>query len=466
MLIILVRTGKRRLYKQENEGNIKPNKRQKDVKTLEKKAVRSWVMYDWANSAFATTMMAAVLPVFYSTVAASGLERHLATAYWGYTQSVAMLIIAVLAPVLGSLADLAGAKVLFLRIFSYLGILSTLMFVFIGEGDWLWASILFIFASVGYSGGNVFYDALLTDLVPEEKRDYISAKGYAYGYIGGGLLLAVNMVMIQMPQLFGLPDSLSGTRLAFASVALWWFIFSLSIFRNVRDRRVKRRLNIVQYARAGFQNGWHTFMEIMKLPELLKFMIAFWFFNDGISTIIRMATIYGSEIGIGTSDLIIALFITQFVGIPFTLLFGRIAEKIGSKRSLYLSLSIYVMIVALGYFMTSAVHFYALAIMVGFVQGGSQAIARSLFSYLIPVSKSASFFGFLNISSKFAAIFGPFVFALVGQLMGSNRYGILSLLFFFIVGMALLVTVNLDKGRREAERYKQPPVLSTTTPYL
>lgn len=423
---------------------------------LNKKAVRAWVMYDWANSAFATTMMAAVLPVFYSTVAASGLDGQLATSYWGYTQSIAMLIIAVLAPVLGALADFTGSKVLFLRIFAYLGIFSTFMFVFIGEGDWLWASLLFIIASVGYSGGNVFYDALLPDLVPQHKRDYISAKGYAYGYIGGGLLLAVNVVMIQMPHLFRLPDTLAGTRLAFASVALWWFVFSLAIFRHVGERRIPHQLNVAQYAAVGFRKSWQTFMEIIKLPELLKFLIAFWFFNDGINTIIRMATAYGSEIGIDTRDLIVALLITQFVGIPFTLLFGKIAEKIGSKRSLYVSLSIYVVIVILGYFMTSAIHFYLLAIMVGFVQGGSQAIARSMFSNMIPQTRSAAFFGFLNISSKFAAVFGPFAFALVGQLTGSSRFGILTLLLFFIVGITLLATVNPDKGKMEAEAYEQP----------
>lgn len=417
---------------------------------MDQKAVRGWVMYDWANSAFATTMMAAVLPIFYSDVAAGTLDKITAQSYWGYTQSAAMLLVAVLAPVLGAIADLSGSKVRFLRIFSYLGILSSILFVFVGKGDYLLASLLLILGTVGFSGGNTFYDALLTDLVPFEKRDYISSKGYAFGYIGGGVLLAVNLAMIMKPAWFGLPNAAVATYASFVSVGTWWYLFSLPLFRRVKDRPVQAGLTVGQYTSAGLRRVWQTMKEITRYPELLKFIIAFWFFNDGINTIITMATIYGHGIGIGTTDLIAALLITQFVGIPFTLLFGKIAERLGSKPSLYLSLGIYVLIVILGYFMNTALHFYLLAILVGFVQGGSQSIARSIYSSLVPAARSAEFFGFLSVSSKFASIFGPFTFALVGQLTGSGRAGILSLILFFGVGIALLATVNMEKGRAEA----------------
>lgn len=415
------------------------------------KAVRAWLLYDWANSAFATTMMAAVLPIFYIEVAAKGLSSSTSASYWGLTQAAGMLLVAVLAPVLGSAADYAGKKMYFLRRFSYLGITASFLFVFIGQGNYLAASLLFVLATVGFSGGNSFYDALLPDLVPEEqKREYISSKGYASGYVGGGLLLVVNLLMIQKPELFGLPDGEAGTRLAFASVAVWWLVFSLPLFRHVKDRAAAAPLPAHQYARVGFTRTWETLKSLKRYPQLLKFILAYWFFNDGINTIITMATAYGKAIGIETQDLIMALLITQFVGIPFTLLFGKIGEKLGAKPALYISLGIYLLIVLLGYFMTTSTHFYLLAVMVGFVQGGSQAVARSLFSRLAPADRTAEFFGFLSVSGKFSSMVGPAVFAAMGLITGSSRYGILALALFFIVGIALLRTVDLERGSVEA----------------
>jgi MFS transporter, UMF1 family len=420
---------------------------------MNKKAVRAWLMYDWANSAFATTMMAAVLPIFYMEVAAKGLSSNTAASYWGFTQSAGMLLIAVLAPVLGSIADYAGNKVSFIRWFSYLGILSSFLFVFIGEGNYIMASLLFVLGTIGFSGGNSFYDALLPDLVPDErKRDYISSKGFAYGYIGGGLLLVVNLAMIQKPELFGLPDGTAGIRVSFATVAVWWLVFSLPLFRQFKTPPAKLSMPVGSYARLGFSRTWKTLKELKYYPELLKYVLAYWFFNDGINTIITMATTYGKAVGIGTSHLITALLITQFVGIPFTLLFGKIAERLGSKLSLYMTLSIYLLIVLLGYFMSSALHFYLLAVMVGFVQGGSQAVARSLFSRLVPSGRSAEFFGFLSVSGKFSSMVGPAVFGAVGIMTGSSRFGILALALFFVAGILLLYAVDLDKGAREAAK--------------
>lgn len=418
----------------------------------ERTKIRAWLMYDWANSAFATTMMAAVLPIFYVNVAGSSLHNDtLASSYWGLTQTVAMLIVAVSSPVLGALADYSGLRMAFLRLFSLIGIAASALFAFVGEGDYLLASVLFIFAQIGFSSSSSFYDSLLPVLVPAERRDYISSKGYAFGYIGGGILLVVNLLMIQNPAWFLLPGSLAGTHLAFVTVAVWWFVFSLPLFRSVRDTRVNTGHRPGFYVNVAVSRTMETLRHMRRYPELLKFLLAFWFFNDGINTVITMATSYGATIGIETSDLIAALVITQFVGIPFTLLFGRLAERFGSVRSLYASLGVYVLIVILGYFMTSAIHFYALAVMVGFVQGGSQALARSLFSRLTPPSRTSEFFGFLNVSNKFSSILGPFVFSMVGLLTGSSRLAILSLVLFFAAGIAMLTRVNIDKGAREAE---------------
>jgi len=427
---------------------------------MNKKAIWGWTMYDWADSAFATTIMAAVLPIFYTDVAGKNLSSTTATAYWGYTSSIAMLIIAVLAPVLGAISDYSRSKKKFLRFFVFMGSIATGLLFFTGTGDYLLVSFLYILGMIGFSGGNVFYDAFLPEIVPLEKMDEVSTRGYAFGYIGGGLLLLLNLAMIQMPQLFHLSNSLIATQLSFLSVGIWWNVFSIPLFRFVHEEQVHYSPNSKKssFLRIGLIRVGQTFKEIKHYKELLKFLVAFWLYNDGISTIIKMATIYGREIGIGTTDLIAALLITQFVGIPFSLLFGKLANKIGSKKALYLSLWIYVIIVVIGYFMQNAVHFYMLATAVGFVQGGSQAISRSVFGSMVPTKRTAEFFGFYGISSKFSAILGPFVFGLVGQLTGSSRYGIVSLVLFFVIGIWILSKVDIQKGQQEARLEK--PIIS------
>lgn len=416
---------------------------------MNKRATRAWILYDWANSAFAVTMIAAVLPIFFSDVAASTLDKTTATAYWGYTESIALLFLVFLSPILGFIADRAGNKKRFLRIFTYIGIASSLLMATIDTGEWVWASILVIIGTLAFACSNIFYDAFLPEIASEEERDMISSRGYAYGYIGGGILLALQLIVIQQPERFGL-TTISATQLAFLSVGIWWFLFSLPIFRHVKEKPTSSKHNYRQLSKQSFHHVIQTIKQLPRYPELLRFLIAFWFFNDGINTIIKMATIYGREIGIGTNDLILALLITQFVGLPFTLLFGKIAERLGSKRTLISTIFVYLFIVLLGYGMTSAVHFYILATLVGVVQGGSQALSRSIYSQLVPEGRSAEFFGFYGLSGKFSAIFGPFVFGLAGQLTGSSRFGILSLAFFFIVGIIMLWKLDLEKGKREA----------------
>ncbi len=407
-------------------------------------------MYDWASSAFATTIMAAVLPIYYFDVAAKNLDSTTATAFWGYSQSIAVLIVALLAPILGAIADYSSSKMKFLRFFAYMGMVASVLLAFVGEGDYILASLLLIFGTIGFSGGNVFYDGFLPEVAQRDDIDRVSARGYAFGYLGGGVLLLINLAMIMFPSVFFLPNAGVASQISFASVGIWWFIFSIPMFKNIKEKKHEQPKMEGSYVSIGFNRLRKTFKEIHQYKQLLLFLIAFWLFNDGISTIIKMATIYGRDIGIGTTDLIAALLITQFVGIPFAFLFGYLARRIQAKRALYIALWTYVLIVLLGYFMETAAHFYALAILVGLVQGGAQALSRSIFGSMVPDNRHAEFFGFYGISAKFSAIFGPFVFGLVGQLTGSSRLGIFSLVIFFLIGIFLLSKVDIEQGKKEA----------------
>lgn len=426
------------------------------------KIVNAWAMYDWANSAFATSIMAAVLPVYYSTVAAANLPANIATAYWGYTTALSLLAAAVLSPILGAMADFNGSKKRLLSIFAFIGIIGTGLLFFVGKGDWMLASIFYVFGELGFAGSLVFYDSLLPHIAQGEEMDQVSSKGYALGYLGGGILLAINLAMIML-----VPKELTGlmSRLSFLSVAVWWLVFTIPLLLYVPEppRRIltgEEHFNPVQ---ASFSRLGHTFREITKFKQLFLFLVAFWFYNDGIGTIIKMATIYGAEIGLGQTALIGTLLMVQFVAIPFAFLFGWLAKKIGTKKSIYLSLLIYTCIAIFGYFMQEEWHFWALGFAVATVQGGSQALSRSLFGRMMPKSKSAEFFGFFSVSEKFAGIAGPFVFAIVSQYMGQSRLSIVSLIIFFIVGAAILSRVNVEEGLAVAEKEEAMLQKATTS---
>jgi UMF1 family MFS transporter len=336
-----------------------------------------------------------------------------------------------------------------LTIFAVIGILATAFMVLIGTGDWPLALVLFLFGTIGLGGSYVFYDALLPHVARPDDIDYVSSKGYALGYLGGGILLAVNILMIQV--LF--KGSTLGPQLSFLTVAIWWAVFTIPLLRRVPEPRANTAGiggGVNPWA-AGFRRLAQTFREMRKYRQLFFFLLAFWLYNDGIGTIIKMATIYGSEIGIGMIDLIGALLLTQFVGIPFSLLFGKFSKPIGTKRAIMLGLGWYTLIAIAGYFMSQAWHFWVLAFMVGMVQGGTQALSRSLFGLMAPKARSGEFFGFYDISSKFAGIAGPALFAIVGQLMGSSRLSIVSLIIFFIGGIVLLGLVNEQEGICMAE---------------
>jgi UMF1 family MFS transporter len=413
-------------------------------------------MYDWANSAFATTIMAAVLPTFYSLVAGANLKPNIASAYWGYTVSIAMLTGAILAPILGAIADHTGGRKRFMGFFAITGSIASALLVMVSTGDWLLASFFYILGNISFTGSIIFNDSLLPHIAGD-RIDTVSTQGYALGYLGGGILLTINLAMIMKPGLFGIPDTGAwGARLSFLTVGVWWAIFTIPVMLNVPEPPV----TIVkgEYRNpvaAGFQRLAKTFAEVRDFKETFKMLIAFWLYNDGIGTIIVMATVFGSEIGIAQTDLIGAILAVQFLGIPFTLLFGRIARRFSPKTGILISLVLYSGIAVGGYFIQNALHFWILAVLVAMVQGGSQALSRSLYGSMIPKSKTAEFFGFYDVSSKVSGILGPFVFALVAQFTGTSRLSIVSIVFFFISGGLMLLTVNHKRGMETAVRIER-----------
>lgn len=482
-----------------------------------KRRIRAWTMYDWANSAFATTILAAVLPIYYSQVAGATLASPaLATAYWARGLSISLFITALISPILGTISDVMRGKKRFLSFFIGIGVLGTGLMILIKEGDWLLASILFIVGRVGFTAANVFYDALLPHVAREGDRDSVSTRGYAMGYLGGGILLALNVVMLQL-----LPGTW-GARFSFLSVAIWWAIFSIPVLRRVPEppaatAKLSPGESVVT---VSFKRLWQTIKDIRQYADLFKFLFAFLIYNDGIGTIIGVAAIYGAELGFGSTEMVLALLLVQFVGIPFSLIFGRlpsrgesrralylafivynlfalplagsfsvrllppdltsniggiiglivavetlglllayllgkplfsgIAEKMDAKRGILLALMMYTIIAAWGYQLNSVIEFWFLAWMVAVVQGGSQALSRSLYASMSPASKSGEFFGLFGIMEKFSAILGPLLFSAAVMMFNSSRPAVLSLVAFFVIGGGILMTVNVEKGRRIA----------------
>jgi UMF1 family MFS transporter len=410
-----------------------------------KRAIRAWTMYDWANSTFATTIAAAVLPVYYSTVASKNLQPHEATSNWAFTTTIALVLVALLGPILGAMADFSGAKKRFMSIFVVVGVTGTALLYLVKSGDWFMASVFYIIGSIGFAGANVFYDSLLPHIAHEDEIDQVSSRGYAMGYAGGGILLAVNLVMIMFS-----PDHLTElmTRLSFLTVSIWWLVFTIPLWRNVKEppRRILASEKGFNPVKASFSRLSNTFKEIKKYKELTKFIVAFWLYNNGIGTIIFMATIYGTELGFSSTTTIGTLLMVQFVAIPFAFLFGWLAKKIGTKRSILLSLLIYTLIAIGGYFLYKEIHFWLLGFAVATVQGGSQALSRSLFGRMMPKSKSAEFYSFFSVSEKIAGTVGPLLFGVVSRLMGGSRLSIVSLIIFFSLGGLLLWQVKEKEG--------------------
>jgi UMF1 family MFS transporter len=422
--------------------------------------LRAWATYDWAASAMQTTIMAAVFPIYFVKVASAGLPAGQGSARLAYANTVAMLLVTVLSPILGALADHSAAKKKFLLGFALLGAAGCAGMFWIGHGDIGLASVLYAVSMVGAQGSMAFYGALLPHLASDDEMDRVSTAGYAVGYLGGGVLLALQLLWITHPQWFGLPSgpgltpaqATLPTRLALASVAVWWLVFSIPLLRRVPEPPAARetgepRGNLLV---APFVRLAHTVRDIGTFKQAALLLLAFMIYNDGIQTVIKLATAYGTEIGIPESALIAAILLVQFVGIPCAVAFGRLAERVGAKPAVLGGIGVYVVIAVLAYFMRTSTHFLVLAVLVGLVQGGTQALSRSLFASMVPTHRSGEFFGFYGVFEKFSGLLGPLLFALVVQFGGTNREAILSVVVFFIVGALLLRRVDVDAGRAHA----------------
>jgi UMF1 family MFS transporter len=397
---------------------------------LDRPELRAWAMYDWANSAFQTTVITAVFPRFFSDYAAAGLTPVQATARFAWVSTIAAVIIALLGPALGAFADARAKKKQMLAIALAIGVTATLLMAFIGRGEWLFAALVFLVGNIAITASFVFYDSLLPHIAAHEEMDRVSTAGYALGYVGGGILLVVNLLWILMPASFGLPSTVAAIKLSFVSVAVWWLIFSIPLFRRVREPRALVAAGS-QPIREAFRTVWRTFDELRQYRQAFLMLIAFLLYNDGIQTMIKMSSIYGAEIGLDANAQIGAYVVVQFVGIPFSFIFGALANRIGAKPAIFIALVVYTGISILGYLMTAAWQFYALAFLVGTVQGGSQALSRSLFARMIPKEKSSEYFGFFSVFEKFAGIAGPALFAASVTVFGSSRPAVLSVILFF-----------------------------------
>ena len=430
-----------------------------------RKAVWGWAMYDWANSAFATTVIAGFFPVFFKLYWSADADVNTSTAQLAFGNSLASLLVALMAPILGAVADRSSTKKRFLALFAYLGVLATAALFLVEAGNWPMAVLVYALGIIGFSGSNIFYDSLLPE-VAGDRVDAVSSLGFAMGYLGGGLLFLLNVVMTLQPAWFGLADSGEAVRWSFLSVAVWWGGFTLLTLFWVPEapQTSARSTSLLD----GLREVRHTLKQIREMKDLWLFLLAYWFYIDGVDTIIRMAVDYGISIGFESSDLITALLVVQFVGFPAALIFGRLGERWGVRRSLYLGIAVYMAVTLWGMQMEEKWEFYLLAAVIGLVQGGIQALSRSYYARLIPAGQAAEFYGFYNMLGKFAAIFGPLLMGLTGllartwlqqqdpsldpTLLGQEaaRWSIGSILILFVLGGWLLSRVDEARGRAAA----------------
>lgn len=402
----------------------------------------AWAFYDWANSAFATTVIAGFFPLFFKQYWSAGTDATVSTFQLGAANSLASILVALGAPILGAVADRGGNKKGFLFVFAALGIMMTGGLFMVAQGAWQLAIVLFVLATIGFSGSNVFYDALLVDVATVCRRHSVSTFGFALGYLGGGVLFALNVVMILTPQTFGLGDTSAAVRLAFVTVAIWWAVFSIPLAVWVREPLVDDRVLGWASAMAGWRQLKETFRKLRTLRTVVLFLAAYWLYIDGVGTIIRMAVDYGMSLGFEPKSLMVALLITQFVGFPAALVFGKIGNRYGAKAGILLGLSAYIGVAVWGFFMQHEAEFFVLAAVIGSVQGGVQALSRSLYSRLIPQHQAAEFFGFYNMLGKFAAVIGPVLMGWVALHTHNPRHGILSVIGLLGVGAILLLWVD------------------------
>ncbi len=414
----------------------------------------AWALYDWANSAFATTIIAGFFPVYYNVLSAD-LTTGDAQFWFNITLATSSILIAIAAPLLGAIADCGDHRKKFLAAFAMSGILMSAGLAWVHTGMWQVGLLLYGVGSIGFFGANIFYDAMLMDVSEPDEFDIVSAYGYALGYLGGGLLLTLNVLMVTQPHWFGFADTAAALSAAFISVALWWACFSVPLLLTQLERAPRKPISAMQAIRTGLAQLVITFNDLRKMRTLFLFLIAYWFYIDGVGTIIKSAVFFGDRIlGLPRSSLITALLLTQFVAFPAALFFGYLGKRIGAQRAIFIGLLVYVAVVLYAWrWLNSAADFYLLATAIGLVQGGVQSLSRSLYARFIPKSRSAEFFGFFNMVGKFAAILGPLLMAAMPILIpaATARDSILSLLLLFIIGGTLLWKVNTADGIRTAQ---------------
>jgi UMF1 family MFS transporter len=426
------------------------------------KTIFGWCMYDWANSAYVTTVAVGLLPYYFARVVVgeSGVNLggtvYSATTLWGLTVSAAAVIAFVSAPVLGAVADFSSAKKRFLLFFAYSGAIATALLYFSKPGDVIKTLAFFLIAQLGFICGNVFYDAFLPQIASEDRMDWVSGKGYAFGYVGGGLQFAGALALVAGHDSLGISQELAA-RIGIGTAALWWAGFTVITAVRLRDvlpsetlgGEYRRWPRVAAYLATGLSRTWQTTRKVRRFRHLLLYLIAFMLYNDGIQTVIDMATIYGAEeLRFGPQVLMLTLLVIQAIASVGALLFGRLAQRIGSKQAIMVTLILWSGVVIYAYFIHTATEFFVLGGIVGLVLGGSQALSRSFYGSMIPESASAEFFGFYTVFSKFSAIWGPLVFAMVRQITGTARLSIISLIFFFVAGLVLLYFVDVEKARQ------------------
>ncbi len=420
----------------------------------DRKQKLSWAMYDWANSAFATTVMAGFFPLFFKQYWAGEMAVGESTFLLGNANALASVLVVVLAPILGSIADRAGAKKRFLLFFAMMGVVMTGALYMVAQGEWAMALVVYILAVLGFSGSVVFYDALLVEVADDSELDMVSAIGFSFGYLGGGLLFAFDVFMTLYPQAFGLDSTAQAVRVSFLSVAVWWGLFSIPVMLFVKERRIYGAVGMTGAVSGGFKQLWETFRQIRKLRVTFLFLVAYWLYIDGVDTVVRMAVDYGLSLGFDSNHLMVALLLTQFIGFPSAILFGRLGERRGARQGVMIAIFVYFVVVLWAYQMQQVWEFYALAVVIGMVQGGIQALSRSFYARMIPRTKSGEFFGFYNMMGKFAAVLGPLMMGWVALATESPRLSILSVLVLFVAGAILLALVDEEKGRAQAHAFE------------
>jgi UMF1 family MFS transporter len=420
---------------------------------LDKKKVLSWTLYDWANSAFATTVMAGFFPIFFEKYWSNPELVDQSTFYLGVSNSAGSLIVAMMAPFLGAVSDTGSTKKKFLFTFAFLGILGTSLLWFVEQGDWQLAAILYAVGAIGFASSNVFYDSLLPSVAKKHEFDFVSSLGYSMGYLGGGVLFIINILMYQNPQWFGIPDATTAIRLSFVSVAVWWGIFSIPIFLFIPEPKNKDDVSFLKAISLGWTQLKSTFKEIRKMKIVGLFLLSYWLYMDGVDTIIRMAGKLALSMGFEASDMLSVLIMVQLIGFPAGLLFNWFSSIITPKKAVLVAIFFYTIATSSAYFMNSKLHFYILAGIIGLFQGGIQAISRSLFARLVPKGKEGEFFGFYNMLGKFSAVVGPVLLGTVTLVTGNARMGLFALVILFIGGGLLLIRVDFDEGEKIAKNF-------------